>query len=259
MRVVILPSENDASNFAAEFISDFINNKKNSVLGLATGSSVLSTYKALIKKYELRQLSFNKITTFNLDEYLGLTPDHNQSYRHYMNLKLFNHIDIDQKNTFIPECFDGNYELACSNYESEINNHGGIDLQLLGIGSNGHIGFNEPTSSFKSRTRVKTLTQNTIEKNARFFDEAEHQPSLAITMGIGTIMEARNILLIGLGKHKSKAVAEMIEGPLSSFCPSSILQNHGNVTIILDKHAASGLKLNDYYIHAEKMKSKYNC
>ena len=259
MRIVILQSENDASNFAAEFISDFINNKKNSVLGLATGSSVLSTYKALIKKCELGQLSFKKITTFNLDEYLGLKPDHNQSYRNYMNQKLFNHVDINQNNTFVPECFDGNYKLACLNYESEIDNNGGIDLQLLGIGSNGHIGFNEPTSSFNSRTRVKTLTQNTISKNARFFDDAEHQPSLAITMGIGTIMEAQNILLIGLGKHKSKAVAEMIEGPLSSFCPSSILQNHENATIVLDQDAASDLKLHDYYIHAEKMKSKYNC
>jgi len=259
MRVVILPSENDASNFAAEFISGFINEQERSVLGLATGSSVLLTYKALIKKYELGQLSFKKITTFNVDEYLGLKPDHIQSYRNYMNQKLFNHVDIDPKNTFIPECFDGNYELACSNYESEIDNHGGVDIQLLGIGSNGHIGFNEPTSSFKSRTRVKTLTQNTISKNARFFDDTEHQPYLAITMGIGTIMEARNILLIGLGRHKSKAVAEMIEGPLSSFCPSSILQNHENATIVLDQHAASDLKLNDYYIHAEKMKSKYNC
>ena len=168
MRVVILPSENDASNFAAEFISDFINNKKNSVLGLPTGSSVHLTYKALVKKYELGQLSFKKITTFNLDEYLGLKPNHNKSYRNYMNQRFFNHVDIDQKNIFIPECFDGNYELACSNYESEIDNHGGIDLLLLGIGSNGHIGFNEPTSSFKSRTRVKTLTQNTLSKNARF-------------------------------------------------------------------------------------------
>ena len=257
MRVVILPSENDASNFAAEFISDFINNKKNSVLGLASGSSVLLTYKALIKKYELGQFSLKKITTFNLDEYIGLGPNHNQSYRNYMNQQLFNHIDINHKNTYIPECFDGNYELSAANYESEIKNHGGINLQLLGVGSNGHIGFNEPTSSLKSRTRIKTLTKNTISNNARFFKESEIQPSLAITMGIGTIMKAQNILLIGLGKHKSKAVSEIIEGPLSSFCPGSALQNHENTTVILDDLAASDLKLYDYYIHTEKMRSEH--
>ena len=129
----------------------------------------------------------------------------------------------------------------------------------MGIGSNGHIGFNEPTSSLQSRTRVKTLTKNTLSKNARFFEANERQPSLAITMGIGTIMEAKNILLIGLGKHKSKAVAEVIEGPLSAFCPGSALQNHENVTVILDKLAAADLKLYDYYIQTEKMKSEYNC
>ena len=259
MRVVILRTENDASNFAAEFISDFINKEEISTLGLATGGSVFLTYKALISKYEQEQLSFKKITSFNLDEYIGLSSYHPQSYRNYMNQNLFNHVDIDKKNTFIPECFNNNYELACANFESEIVNHGGIDLQLLGIGSNGHIGFNEPTSSFSSRTRVKTLTQNTISKNSRFFDGSETQPSLAITMGIGTIMEAQNILLIGLGKHKSKAVAKMIEGPLSSFCPGSILQNHQNATVVLDEPAALDLKLYDYYMHAERMKSKYNC
>jgi len=259
MRVVILPTAANASDFAAEFIADFMNKKKSLVLGLATGSSVLLTYEALIKKHELGQLEFKKVTTFNLDEYLGLAPNHNQSYRNYMNQKLFNHIDIVQKNIFIPECFNDNYELACTNYESEIYNHDGIDLQLLGIGSNGHIGFNEPTSSFKSRTRVKTLTQNTISKNARFFDDSEIQPSLAITMGIGTIMEAQNILLIGLGKHKSQAIVDAIEGPITSFCPGSVLQQHQNVVVVIDEHAASKLKLYDYYIHTEKMHRKYLC
>ena len=259
MRVVILPTENEASDFAAQFISDFINENKSPVVGLATGSSVLLTYDALIRKYQLGNLSFKNTTTFNLDEYLGLSQKHPQSYRHYMNQKLFDHIDIDPKSTFIPECFKGDYELACLDYETEINNHGGIDLQLLGIGANGHIGFNEPTSSLRSRTRVKTLTENTLSKNARFFEASESQPALAITMGIGTIMEAQNIVLIGLGKHKSKAVAEVIEGPLSAFCPGSILQNHQNATIILDKLAASELKLYDYYIQTEKMKSKYDC
>ena len=257
MRVVILPSEKEASSFAAEFIENFIVNKKNAAIGLATGSSVLFTYKALIKKHNSDGLSFKDITTFNLDEYVGLKPGHSQSYRHYMNNKLFNHIDIDKKNTNIPECFNKDYELCCENYESKIKSIGGVDLQLLGLGTNGHIGFNEPTSSLSSRTRVKTLTENTVANNARFFDDKDFQPSIAVTMGIGTIMDADNIILIGLGKHKSKAVADLVEGPISSFCPGSILQNHQNVVIVLDNLAASDLKLYDYYKHAEKMHLKF--
>ena len=259
MRVVILPTELEVSNFAAQFIVDYININENPVIGLATGGSVVLTYEALIDKHQLGEVSFNETTSFNLDEYLGLPPNHSQSYRNYMNQKLFDHINIKKSNTFIPECFDDNFDLACSNYENEIKQSGGIGLQLLGVGSNGHIGFNEPTSSLQSRTRVKTLTENTLSKNARFFNKSEIQPSLAITMGIGTIMEAKSILLIGLGKHKSKAVAEVIEGPLSAFCPGSVLQNHQNTTIVLDKLAASKLKLYDYYIQTEKMKSEYNC
>jgi len=259
MRVVILPTDQEASNFVADFIEKLIIDKENAVLGLATGSSVLLTYEALIKKYQSGEMSFKNITTFNLDEYIGLKPDHIQSYRHYMNRKLFNHIDIDHKKNYIPECFNKDYELSCENYESKIRQNGGIDLQLLGIGTNGHIGFNEPTSSLNSRTRVKTLTQNTIKNNSRFFENNEIQPSIAITMGIGTIMEAQNIILIGLGKHKSKAVADLVEGPVSSFCPGSALQNHGNVVVVLDNLAASNLKLYDYYIHTEKMYQEYMC
>ena len=169
MRVVILPTEKEASDFAADFIKKFIVRKNNLVLGLATGSSVLLTYDALIDKYNTGDLSFKKVTTFNLDEYVGLEPNHKQSYRHYMKQKLFNHIDIREKNIHIPECLDGDFESTCENYESKIKSYGGIDLQLLGVGSNGHIGFNEPTSSLQSRTRVKTLTKNTLSKNARFF------------------------------------------------------------------------------------------
>ena len=259
MRVVILPTEQEASDFAADFIEKLIIENENAVLGLATGSSVLLTYETLIKKYQSGEISFKNIITFNLDEYIGLKPNHTKSYRHYMNQKLFDHIDIDTKNVFIPECFNQDYELSCENYESKIRQHGGIDLQLLGIGTNGHIGFNEPTSSLKSRTRVKTLTQNTITNNSRFFENNEVQPSIAITMGIGTIMEAQNIILIGLGKHKSKAVADLIEGPVSSFCPGSVLQYHRNAVVVLDNLAASNLKLYDYYIHTEKMYLKYMC
>ena len=259
MRVVILKNEDEASNFTAEFIEKSIIEKENAVLGLATGSSVLLTYNALIKKHQSDSLSFKNVTTFNLDEYVGLSQGHEKSYRSYMNNKLFNHIDIDKKNTFIPECFDKDYELCCENYESKIKSIGGVDLQLLGLGTNGHIGFNEPTSSLSSRTRVKTLTENTIANNARFFNDNDFQPSIAVTMGIGTIMDADNIILIGLGKHKSKAVADLVEGPISSFYPGSVLQNHRNVVIVLDNLAASDLKLYDYYIHTEKMYLKFMC
>ena len=170
MRVVILPTEKEASDFAADFIEKFITEKNDSVLGLATGSSVLLTYDAIIDKYNAGNISFKNVISFNLDEYVGLEPNHKQSYRHYMREKLFSNIDIDENNIHIPECLDGDFESTCENYESKIKSHGGIDLQLLGVGSNGHIGFNEPTSSLNSRTRVKTLTKNTIANNARFFD-----------------------------------------------------------------------------------------
>jgi glucosamine-6-phosphate deaminase len=257
MRVIILPSKLEVSNFAANIIGKYISDKEKAVLGLATGCSTILTYEALIKKCKQEQISFKSVTTFNLDEYVGLSPDHPQSYRHYMNNKFFDHIDINYKNVFIPECFDDDYLATCEKYESTIKRRGGIDIQLLGIGTNGHIGFNEPTSSLNSRTRIKTLTQNTIENNSRFFKNNETLPTLAITMGIGTIMEAKQILLLGLGKHKSQAVAEIIEGPVSSFFPGSILQLHKNVIVALDKHAASDLKLYDYYIHTEKMHQAY--
>ena len=259
MRVVILPSKLEASNFAANIIGKHISDQENAVLGLATGGSTILTYEALIKKYKQEQISFKSVTTFNLDEYVGLSPNHPQSYRHYMNNKFFDHIDINYKNVFIPECFDDDYLATCEKYESTIKRRGGIDIQLLGIGTNGHIGFNEPTSSLNSRTRVKTLTQSTIENNSRFFKENETQPSLAITMGIGTIMEAKQILLLGIGQHKSKAIAEVIEGPVTSFFPGTVLQQHKNAIVVVDKHAASDLKLYDYYIYTEEMNQKHMC
>ena len=259
MRVVILPSELEAGTFIANIIVEFISHKENAVLGLATGNSIVLTYQALIEQYKDGKISFKKVTTFNLDEYIGLESNCEQSYRYYMDNKLFNHLDINKKNTHIPECFNNEFKATCNNYESMINDYGGIDIQLLGIGTNGHIGFNEPTSSLASRTRVKTLAENTIQNNSRFFDETKIQPKLAITMGIGTIMEAKQIILVGLGKHKSQAIADAIEGPITSFCPGSILQQHDNVIVVIDEHAASKLKLYDYYINTEKMHQQYMC
>lgn len=255
MRVVILPNEQEVSFFAADSIANVIKQNPSAVLGLATGGSPLLTYEILIDKYRQGRLSFKNTCVFNLDEYIGLPPTHSQSYRFFMNKYLFEHIDIDIQNTYIPECASNKYEQCCQNYEASIAEHGGIDIQLLGLGDNGHIGFNEPTSSLSSKTRIKTLTEKTIENNSRFFSSSEFQPSLAITMGIGTILESKSILLIATGKKKKKAVVDMIEGPLSAMCPASSLQLHDNAVIVLDEVAASGLELCEYYLYTEQVRN----
>ena len=255
MRVVILPTEQEVSHFAADIISDAIKGKPDLVLGLATGSTPRATYEILIEKYQQGELSFKRVSTFNLDEYVGLAPNHSQSYRYFMNKHLFNHIDIDIQNINIPECLNNDYEKCSADYETLIAEQGGIGVQLLGLGSNGHIGFNEPTSSLSSKTRIKTLTEKTIENNSRFFSSSEFQPSLAITMGIGTILESKSILLIATGKKKKKAVVDMIEGPLSAMCPASSLQLHDNAVIVLDEVAASGLELCEYYLYTEQVRN----
>lgn len=253
MRIVILPTELEVSRFAADIISDVIKKKSRSVLGFATGSSPLATYEILIEKYRKDELSFKHVSTFNLDEYVGLKHNHSQSYRYFMNEHLFQHIDIDIQNINFPECINNDFKECSANYESLITKQGGIDLQLLGLGNNGHIGFNEPTSSLSSKTRIKTLTKKTIESNSRFFDPSEFQPSLAITMGIGTILQSKKILLIVTGDNKKKAVVDMVEGPISAFCPASALQLHNNTVVVVDEAAAANLQLSEYYVHSESM------
>ncbi len=174
-----------------------------------------------------------------------------------MNLELFNHINIKLKNTYIPNRLDKNYELNCQAYEDHIQQNNGIDLQLLGIGENGHIGFNEPSSSLASRTRVKTLSPQTIANNAHFFKASETQPQLAVTMGIGTIMEAKKIILLAIGSQKKQAVADLVEGSISAFSPASILQMHPKAMVIIDKPAAEFLKLKNYYYHIEKVRQAF--
>lgn len=252
MRIVVLDDAQAVARFGADAIGDQLNAKPDSVLGLATGSSPLPLYQELISDYQAGRISFRATRTFNLDEYLGLAGDHPQSYRHFMNQQFFNEVDIDLANTDVPDGLAKNPLEFCAAYEERMKAAGGVDLQLLGIGRNGHIGFNEPSSSLVSRTRVKTLTRDTVEANRRFFAPGEFQPHLAITMGIGTIMEARSILLIATGADKADAIANTIEGPISAHSPGSILQMHAHVTVVIDQAAAQSLKDVAFYQYIEQ-------
>lgn len=248
MEIIILKDAEKVADMGAELVAELLRVSPAAVLGLATGSTQLALYRKLVESYRAGRISFKQTTTFNLDEYLGVTPDNPQSYRAYMRRELFDHVDIDQGRTFLPECGAGhNPVLVGPAYEKKIADAGGIDLQVLGIGANGHIGFNEPSSSLNSRTRVKTLTRQTVEDNSRLFAADEFQPRLALTMGIATIMGARRILMLATGRNKAEAVASMAEGPVTAMCPASILQMHERVTVLLDEGAASGLQNRDYY------------
>lgn len=252
MQIVILDTPEQVAEYGAARFIDLLNKKPNAVLGLATGSTPIQLYKTLIGYYRDGDVSFSQAQSFNLDEYLGLSGDHPQSYRHFMNEQLFDHIDIERDATHVPDGATEDPLNACEVYEKAIRDAGGIDLQLLGIGRNGHIGFNEPSSSLASRTRVKTLTPDTVKANKRFFKPDEFQPNLAITMGIGTIMEARHILLLATGEGKADAVREAVEGPVAARCPASILQMHPRATMVLDREAARGLKDVAFYEYIER-------
>jgi glucosamine-6-phosphate deaminase len=261
MQVIVLPTVEAVAQHAASRVTDTIIKKANSVLGLATGSTPISLYYQLVQRYQAGSLSFKDIKTFNLDEYIGIPEDHEQSYRTFMNKHLFDLVDIDIANTHVPLAASLDPDVLSGNaqdYESKITQAGGVDLQILGIGGNGHIGFNEPTSSFASKTRIKTLSPATVEANKRFFAVDEFQPQLAMTMGIGTILNSRSILLMATGKAKAQAVKDMIEGPITSMCPASILQQHEKTTIILDEESASLLALKDYYVWCEEKRQQLN-
>ena len=252
MKVVIVNNPSEVAAYASEMFKQQLRKKADSVFGLATGSTPLALYQRLIDAYQNGEISFQQVSTFNLDEYLGLAADHPQSYRYFMTEHLFRHIDIDMANTHVPNGTAANPLTACEAYDQLIADNGGIDIQLLGIGRNGHIGFNEPSSCLASRTRVKTLTADTINDNARFFGADEFQPHLSITMGIGTIMEARNVILLATGESKAQAIQATVEGPLSASCPASALQMHQSTTIIIDEAAASSLKDIEFYKHIER-------
>ncbi|MCX7915339.1 MAG: glucosamine-6-phosphate deaminase [Verrucomicrobiae bacterium] len=243
MEIIIQPTPEAASQIAARIIARLLREKPNAVLGLATGSTPLLLYQELIRM----KLDWGRVTTFNLDEYVGLPPDHPQSYHHFMHTHLFRHINIPPNQIHIPDGMAKDIPAFCKHYEDQIAAAGGIDLQVLGIGTDGHIGFNEPSSSLASRTRIKTLTDQTRRDNARFFRSLDEVPYHVITMGIGTIMEARQILLLAFGKHKARAIAEAVEGPITAMNPASVLQLHPVVKVCLDEAAASELKRADYY------------
>ena len=255
MRVVIADDPNSVASASAEILCQQMIDKPSSVLGLATGSTPVMLYRELVRRYRAGLVCFSRAKSFNLDEYAGIGPKHHQSYRHFMQKHLFDHINIDPVATHILQGL-AEPNVECRRYEAAIKSAGGIDLQVLGLGANGHIGFNEPTSSLASRTRVKTLTEATVAANARFFKPKDLQPSLALTMGIGTIMEAKQIVLLATGEHKAKAVKAMVEGPVSAMHPASVLQFHRTVTVVLDVAAASLLDSQQYYHWVEKMRGE---
>lgn len=248
MQVLIFDDKSAVAENAAELIKKLINTKNNANLGLATGSTPIDLYKQLIIKHKNKEVSFHQVNTFNLDEYYDIDENSVNSYRYFMNQQLFNHIDINLNNTFLPTCnAQQNPRQQGAAFEEKIVKLGGIDLQLLGIGGNGHIGFNEPSSSFASRTRIKSLAEQTVKDNSRLFSDQGQQPKMAMTMGIATIMQAKYILLIATGENKAHAVNNMINGPLSASCPASILQMHKNAIVMVDREAASQLDNKDYF------------
>jgi glucosamine-6-phosphate deaminase len=242
MEVIVKDSYEHMSALAAEMIAEVVRRKPRGVLGLPTGSTPLGAYRELIRMHKEEDLDFSQIVTFNMDEYVNLPEDHPQSYHYFMHQNFFSHINIHPTNVHIPSGDPQSIDQTCRQYEQLIKDEGGLDLQLGGIGSNGHIAFNEPGSSLASLTRVKTLDERTIQDNARFFDRLQDVPRYAITMGVGTIMSARRVVLLASGKNKAGAVADAVEGPITAQCPASAVQMHRMATIIVDSPAAAKLK-----------------
>jgi len=258
MLVLLNPNYEDLSAAAARIVAGAVRSNPNVTLGLATGSTTLGMYKELLRLHLEEALDFSQARTFNLDEYLGLGAEHPQSFHCFMRENFFAHVNVAAPNIHIPDgTIRADYEDYCADYERAIREAGGIDLQILGIGRNGHIGFNEPTSSFGSRTRLKVLTNETIEDNRKFFGPGEEMPQCAITMGIGTILEAKKILLLATGAAKAETVAEAIEGPITASVTASCLQLHPDVTFVIDEAAGSRLKQRDYYRRVMELTAQF--
>lgn len=238
MKFVIAKNYEEMSKLGADCIIEQIKKKPDSVLGLATGSSPVGTYKNLVDAYN-KGLDFSRITTFNLDEYYGLSPEHPESYMYFMNKNLFKHVNLDCSKIHIPDGLCRDVEKECKDYDESIAKAGGIDLQLLGIGRNGHIGFNEPGDSLDILTHVANLTENTIQANSRFFNSIDEVPKKAITMGMGNIMNSRKILLLAYGKNKANAIAMLAGTSVDTNVPATLLLLHRDVTVIVDRDAAS--------------------
>ncbi len=247
MEVIIMPDERRATLLSARLIADQIRRKPSCTLGLATGRTMENLYSVLAEMHRGGELDFSLCRSFNLDEYIGIPEDDPNSYRTYMNRHLFNKVNIDIRNTHLPLGNAPDLALECENYEKRMKECGGIDIQLLGIGRSGHIGFNEPLSSLASRTRDKALTPTTIAQNAPLFPHPEDMPKRALTMGVGTILEARRILLLATGAEKAAIIAKAVEGPITSMVSASALQLHPKCTVIVDEAAAKELQGKDYY------------
>ncbi len=258
MLVLLHRDYNELAREAARIVATAVRRKPAIILGLATGGTTIGLYKELVRLHKEENLDFSKAVTFNLDEYVGLPPEHEGSFHHFMHRHFFSQVNVPQANIHIPDgTVQSGFEDYCRSYEQAIRSAGGIDLQVLGIGRDGHIGFNEPSSSLGSRTRLKTLSRTTIEDNRRDFPASSEMPNCALTMGIGTILEARRILLLASGPTKSKAIAKAIEGPITASVSATALQLHPDVTYLVDEEAAKDLTQIDYYRRVIEMTAKF--
>jgi glucosamine-6-phosphate deaminase len=247
MEVIIQQNKEAAAALVARIIAHDLRANPHLVLGLATGATMERVYRQLVASHREQHLDFSLCSTFNLDEYVGLFPSDPNSYRHYMDHHLFRNVNIDARNTHLPNGMADDLDAECRRYEAMIQRFGGIDVQLVGIGKAGHIGFNEPLSALRSRTRVKALTPTTIKQNAPLFRGEDNVPRRAITMGVGTIIEARRCLLLATGDSKAAMVAKAVEGPITSMVTASALQLHPRCTVVVDEEAAAQLTEKDYY------------
>jgi glucosamine-6-phosphate deaminase len=247
MQVIIQPNAESAVKLTAKVMADALNHKPHAVFGLATGRTMEAVYAELVRMHQQESLDFSLARTFNLDEYIGLPPENKHSYRYYMNHMLFNNVNIDIRNTHLPAGTANDIDAECEHYEHLIADCGGIDLQLLGIGRDGHIGFNEPLSALRSRTRAKALTPVTVAQNSPLFENPEDMPKRAITMGVGTVLEAKRILMLVIGAEKAGILARAVEGPVTSMISATALQLHPHCTVITDEEAAAKLQEKEYY------------
>ena len=247
MEVIIQPNKDTAAKLVAKIVAKDLRAKPELVLGLATGRTMEAVYALLAQMHRDEKLDFSRAKSFNLDEYVGLAATDPHSYRYYMNEQLFNRVNINLANTFLPSGTANDLDAECALYEENIRKLGGIDLQLLGIGRSGHIGFNEPLSALLSRTRVKPLAPATMEQNSGLFERPEQMPRRAITMGVGTILDARRCILLATGAEKADIIAKAVEGPITSMISATALQLHRRCTVVVDESAATKLQGTDYY------------
>jgi glucosamine-6-phosphate deaminase len=249
MEIIILSTPAEVGRLAARKIAQVVTRRPEAVVGLATGSSPMAIYAELAAQVRSGTLDARRVRGVALDEYVGIPAEHPESYRSVITRQVTEPLGLDPGNVFVPDGRATDIPAACAAYEAAIRGLGGVDIQILGIGANGHIGFNEPTSSFASRTRIKTLAPQTRADNARFFADPDEVPTHCLTQGLGTIMDAHELLLVAQGEAKAAAIAAAVEGPVTSICPGSILQFHPEATVVIDETAAADLQLVDYYKH----------